>query len=243
MKKRIAWSASIWRLRTGAFGFYVDGPRRLVSAAGRSLQPAARGRIRGRAVAMAAAVAVGLPATLWLSDVTSSSNLVTRSGLVEGRTVAEVTSLHGSLERYYRHREAGNWDGAATGREVALSVVVTGYTSREEETDDTPFITAANTRTRPGVIALSRDLLRAYTPGAPFRFGDVIHLSGLGDFIVEDSMGSRWERRADIWFENLDAAISFGRRTVVVTGPYGLAEGQKLKRPTSLASADGGASP
>jgi hypothetical protein len=70
----------------------------------------------------------------------------------------------------------------------------------------------------------------------------VIHISGVGDFVVEDSMNSRWERRADIWFENLAAARSFGRRTLVVTGPYGLADGQRLKHPTFLASADGGAS-
>ena len=35
------------------------------------------------------------------------------------------------------------------------------------ETDDTPFLTAMCTVTAPGVIALSRDLLRTFTPGAP----------------------------------------------------------------------------
>ena len=242
MKRRIAWSACLWQIRTGAFSFYVEGPARMVSAVGRSLTPGTRRAPRGKSLAVMASLVLGLPAALWLADSATSSRIAARTGLVEGRMVAEVASLEGSLERYYRQREAGKWDGAVSGREVAVSVTVTGYTSRAIETDDTPFITAANTRTRPGVIALSRDLLRRYTPDAPFRFGDIIHISGVGDFVVEDSMNSRWERRADIWFESLDAARAFGRRTMVVTGPYGLADGQKLNHPTFLASADGGAS-
>jgi 3D (Asp-Asp-Asp) domain-containing protein len=242
MKKHLAWLACLWRIRTGSFGFYVDGPARALSAASRSLAPAARRARRNRAVVLTAAVAFGVPLLLWTTDRASSSRIAARTGLVEGRTVAEVASLDASLQRYYRQREAGKWDGVLSGREVAVTLTVTGYTSRPEETDDSPTVTAANTQTRPGVIALSRDLLRRYTPDAPFAFGDVIHISGVGDFVVEDSMHSRWRQRADIWFESLDQARSFGRRTLVVTGPYGLADGQELDRPTFLASAEGGAS-
>jgi len=244
MKKRIAWSGWMWRLRTGSFGFYVDGPARALSAVGRSLSPAGTYRPRaGRAGVITLAVLAGVPALMWLADRASTSTLAASTGLTEGRPVAEVASLQGSLERYYRRREAGKWDGSLSGREVAVSVTVTGYTSRPEETDDSPFVTAANTQTRPGVIALSRDLLRRYTPDAPFTFGDVIHISGVGDFVVEDSMNPRWKSRADIWFESLSQARAFGSRKLVVTGPYGLAEGQQLSRPTFLASAQGGASP
>jgi 3D (Asp-Asp-Asp) domain-containing protein len=119
---------------------------------------------------------------------------------------------------------------------------VSAYTSRACETDDTPFITAANTATRPGVLALSRDLLKRYTPGAPFDFGDIVHINGMGDFVVEDSMNGRWQRRADIWFESVADARHFGRRVAVMTGPYGLANGQKLKRTIQVASAKTGAS-
>jgi 3D (Asp-Asp-Asp) domain-containing protein len=79
------------------------------------------------------------------------------------------------------------------GDNVTVKVVATGYSSSIYETDDTPFVTAANTRTREGVLALSRDLLRRYTAAAPFDFGDRVHVSGLGYFIVEDSMNRRWE--------------------------------------------------
>lgn len=107
----------------------------------------------------------------------------------------------------------------ASGGELAIQLLATGYTSSIMETDSTPFTTASNTRTRPGVIALSRDLLRRYDPNAPFSFGDIVHLTGVGDCIVEDSMHPRWQRRADIWFPSRRTAREFGRQTVVLTVP------------------------
>jgi 3D (Asp-Asp-Asp) domain-containing protein len=182
-------------------------------------------------------VLVVLPTALWITEGTRSLQLRLASDLVDV-SADEASSLRGPLARYYRDRE----EGRSAGREVAVAVSVSAYTSRECETDATPFITAANTSTRPGVVALSRDLLKRYTPGAPFDFGDVVHISGFGDFVVEDSMHSRWERRADIWFASLDQAREFGRRSAVVTGPYGLTNGQKLLRTLDVASVNTGAS-
>jgi 3D (Asp-Asp-Asp) domain-containing protein len=187
------------------------------------------------AVALALLFVV-LPATLWVFDGSRSIRLA--GEIVDGRPAAEVASLRGSLERYYRDRE----EGRSPGREVAVTVSVSAYTSRECETDDTPFITAANTSTRPGVLALSRDLLKRYTPNAPFDFGDIVHIAGMGDFVVEDSMNARWQRRADIWFESVDDARRFGRRSAVMTGPYGLGSGQQLSRSLVVASTRTGAS-
>jgi 3D (Asp-Asp-Asp) domain-containing protein len=93
-------------------------------------------------------------------------------------------------------------------------VIATGYSSSIYETDSTPFITASNTRTREGILALSRDLLKRYTPGAPFDFGDRVHVPGLGEFIVEDSMNSRWNNRIDIWFPSRLEAVRFGVKEV-----------------------------
>lgn len=103
--------------------------------------------------------------------------------------------------------------------ELAIQMIATGYSSCVFETDDTPFITASNTRTRTGIIALSRDLLKRYNPNAPFSFGDTVHLTGFGDFIVEDSMHWRWRRRVDIWFPDRSLARQFGVRKIVVTKP------------------------
>lgn len=102
---------------------------------------------------------------------------------------------------------------------ILLKVVTTGYSSSIYETDDTPFLTAANTQTRPGIVALSRDLLKPYTPGALFSFGDRIYVSGLGEFIVEDSMNGRWEKRMDIWFPSRREAFDFGKRNLYISKP------------------------
>lgn len=104
-----------------------------------------------------------------------------------------------------------------TPQELHVKVVTTGYSSSPFETDSTPRITASNTTTRPGIIALSRDLLQPYTPDAPFTFGDRVWLDGLGEFIVEDSMNRRWQRRADIWFPSRHQALDFGRREVYLS--------------------------
>lgn len=98
-----------------------------------------------------------------------------------------------------------------------IRVDVTGYSSRAEETDADPLITAMCTVTGSGVIALSRDLLRTFTPGAPFDFGDKVLLPGAGIFSVEDTMHPRWQKRADIWFPNVDEAYDWGRRTGFLT--------------------------
>ncbi|MCK4413244.1 MAG: 3D domain-containing protein [Candidatus Eisenbacteria sp.] len=91
-------------------------------------------------------------------------------------------------------------------------IVVTGYTSSRRETDSTPFLTASMTRVRQGCLALSRDLLRTFTPGAPFDFGDYVMLPGVGVFIVEDTMNARWRNRGDIWFADRSTALHWGHR-------------------------------
>ncbi|MFH1679367.1 MAG: hypothetical protein ABIH26_01840 [Candidatus Eisenbacteria bacterium] len=98
-----------------------------------------------------------------------------------------------------------------------LEVVVTAYSPRECETDSTPGLTAISTPARPGVIALSRDLIRAFNPTAPFRFGDRVRVEGIGEFVVEDTMNERWSRRADIFLESTEEAIRWGKRRLAIT--------------------------
>ena len=103
------------------------------------------------------------------------------------------------------------------GAEVTVKVIATGYSSSIYQTDATPWTTAWNTTTRHGVLAMSRDLLRRYTPDAPFTFGDRVHIAGVGDFIVEDSMNARWDNRVDVWFPSKVEALRFGIREVYLT--------------------------
>lgn len=84
-----------------------------------------------------------------------------------------------------------------------IDVVVTAYSSSVWETDDTPYLTAANTLTRDGVVA--SNLL---------PFGTKIRIPGLfGEkiFAVEDRMNQRiGDFQIDIWFPTAWEAKQFG---------------------------------
>ena len=49
---------------------------------------------------------------------------------------------------------------------------------------------------------------------AEIPFGTVIHIDGLGDYIVEDRGGAIKGNRIDIYFSNHQSALNFGRKTV-----------------------------
>lgn len=106
----------------------------------------------------------------------------------------------------------------------------TGYNSLESQTDSTPFITATGTRTRFGVVAVSRDLL-----GADLPYGSLVRIRDLGAyhtgngvgafqsmldsqqlFVVEDTMHARKNQQIDVWFERYDTAVNWGVRKVEV---------------------------
>jgi 3D (Asp-Asp-Asp) domain-containing protein len=99
---------------------------------------------------------------------------------------------------------------------VVARITCTAYSSTIAQCDSTPFETATLKAPRRGYLALSRDLIRTYTPGAPFEYGDKVEIIGVGIFQVEDTMNARWERRADLWMPSTAEAISFGRRTVLL---------------------------
>ena len=85
----------------------------------------------------------------------------------------------------------------------SLPVVVTAYSSTVWQTDDTPFITAAGTMVRDGIIA--NNLLPFGTKvRMPEIYGDKI-------FVVEDRMNSRkGYYHVDIWFPSYEEAKNFG---------------------------------
>lgn len=99
---------------------------------------------------------------------------------------------------------------------IALS---TAYNSLPNQTDSTPFITATGTRTRPGVVAMSRDMLRIFPYGTRVMIED---LSGRYNFkgrvfVVEDTMHARKVKQVDVWMASYRSAINYGRRTVRIT--------------------------
>jgi 3D (Asp-Asp-Asp) domain-containing protein len=107
---------------------------------------------------------------------------------------------------------------------LRLRLTMTAYTSRVQETDATPFITATGRRVRWGTVAASRDLLAAGLPyGTKLR---VVALEpdprrcGGGTLpevlVVEDTLHPRKRRQLDVWMDDLAAARRFGRCAAVV---------------------------
>jgi 3D (Asp-Asp-Asp) domain-containing protein len=81
-------------------------------------------------------------------------------------------------------------------------VPMTAYTSRPEETDDSPFITADGSHVRDGIIA-ANFLPFGTKIRIPSLFGDKI-------FEVHDRMNKRYPYKADVWMEGYTDAIKFG---------------------------------
>ncbi|MDD5750705.1 MAG: 3D domain-containing protein [Candidatus Pacebacteria bacterium] len=84
-----------------------------------------------------------------------------------------------------------------------IAVVVTAYSSTPEETDDTPFITAANTSVRSGIIANNS-----------LPFGTRVRLQELfGDTVLEVEDRMHWRKagnQVDVWLPSKEEAICFG---------------------------------
>ncbi|MEB3167884.1 MAG: hypothetical protein VKK97_04040 [Synechococcaceae cyanobacterium] len=107
-------------------------------------------------------------------------------------------------ERLLQTVLGSNWDRSKG--VISTAVTVSCYSSRRVETDSTPWTTADGSPTRPGIIAISRDLLR----DTGIRMGSRVVIEGYGAFEVRDVMNSRWTRRVDIWVADATAAKRHG---------------------------------
>lgn len=89
-----------------------------------------------------------------------------------------------------------------------IAATVTAYTPdpRENGGPGTKSGTALGTPIRPGIVAVSRDLLRE-----GWDFGDKVHIKGLGVFIIEDTMHQRFRRTIDVAVPNMAAARKIGK--------------------------------
>ena len=88
------------------------------------------------------------------------------------------------------------------------TVMVTAYSSTFDQTDDTPYITASNTRVRDGIVAANF---------LPFKTKVMIpELFGNKIFVVEDRMHRRFSDRVDIWFPDRSSAKRFGVKSAEI---------------------------
>jgi 3D (Asp-Asp-Asp) domain-containing protein len=94
------------------------------------------------------------------------------------------------------------------GPSYTVTVQMSAYTSRVQETDDSPFITASGTHVRFGVVASNMFPIGTRIK-IPTFYGDQI-------FVVEDRMNKRYFKNVDIWMDDLAEAKQFGRRNVSI---------------------------
>ncbi len=88
------------------------------------------------------------------------------------------------------------------------TVSASAYSSSVDETDSTPFITAAGTYTRDGIVA-ANFLPMGTAIKIPAIYGNKI-------FVVEDRMNSRYNLNVDVWFPSKELAKQFGRKTIKI---------------------------
>jgi 3D (Asp-Asp-Asp) domain-containing protein len=83
------------------------------------------------------------------------------------------------------------------------------YTSRVQETDDTPYTTANGTTVRSGIIANNC-----------YGFGTEVRIetpNGIRHYEVHDRMNSRYDCNVwDIWMDDLQEARNWGKRELSV---------------------------
>lgn len=97
-----------------------------------------------------------------------------------------------------------------------LTVEMTAYTSDVTQTDDTPRLTASGALVAPGIAAASRDLLERFPYGSHV---EVLSVSGEGcggwvpetPLTVADTMSARITNHLDVWLENNELALAWGR--------------------------------
>ena len=106
-----------------------------------------------------------------------------------------IVNNHKRLRNYNRH----------------MLLTATAYSARSQETDDTPRLTASNSRVRPGIVAISRDLF-----DMGWVFGKKVYVQDLGVFTIDDLMHSRKTKQIDIYMEETQEALVFGRKKLNV---------------------------
>lgn len=94
---------------------------------------------------------------------------------------------------------------------------LTAYSSTRWQTDASPFITAAGTRVRDGIVA-ANTLPFGTKIMIPDMFGEKI-------FTVEDRMAPKNHHKIDIWFPNVSQARKFGvKRAKILIIPASIAD-------------------
>ncbi len=95
----------------------------------------------------------------------------------------------------------------------------TAYTSRPQETDGSPFITADGSVVRDGIIA-SNVLPFGTKVRLPTVYGEKI-------FVVRDRMNTRYSYRLDVWMDDYNTMMHFGLKRGIPVEVVEMGDGKK----------------
>lgn len=92
--------------------------------------------------------------------------------------------------------ETYNLENVEHTKRVLTGVTITSYNNHENQTDDTPNITATNRPVREGMVAVSKDFLTNNWA----KYGDLVYIDCFNRwYVIEDVMNQRFEKRMDIF--------------------------------------------
>lgn len=143
------------------------------------------------------------------------SKYIALAALFVGLGTLKIGVIEGAVDNYTHKLSYPYADGSALVNQSPITpapkfvdVFVTAYSSREEETDSTPFITASGSNVRTGVVAANW-LPFGTKIKIPELFGEKV-------FTVEDRMHKRNADKMDIWFPTTEEALRFGTQVTRV---------------------------
>lgn len=94
-------------------------------------------------------------------------------------------------------------------KRVLKDITVTSYNNHENQTDNTPNITATNRPVREGMVATSRDLIK----NGLIHYGDLVYIDCFEKwFIVEDTMNQRFEKRLDVFLFDKKESLKINKK-------------------------------
>lgn len=93
-----------------------------------------------------------------------------------------------------------------------FEVIATSYNPVRNQCDERPLETADGSLVTPGMLGVSRDLLKKHN----LHLGQKVVLGGLGSFTITDKMNKRFRNRIDIISFIPQWSRKFGKRKVIV---------------------------
>lgn len=94
-------------------------------------------------------------------------------------------------------------------KKVLTDITVTSYNNHENQTDETPNITATSRPVREGMVAVSRDFI----VNNWVKYGDLIYIDCFDKwYVVEDTMNPRFEKRLDVFLFDKTKSLRINKK-------------------------------